>query len=172
MLSSHGWFVSVTIQNNIWDFDSLSHMKMFYVSTATWEGVSGSWEKIKRTRRGVRRVMACCDSDRERMPLHHTVLLHSEYMWQIVSFVLVCFPPLKHICFPLCFFSPAELILQTVQNPFWSNLMECLYWLCAPPPLPFSLILWYFFFSLWWCWAGGEWVGGFMAVSSSLCSDL
>lgn len=52
-------------------------------------------------------------------------------MWQIVSFALVCFPPLRHICFPFCFFFSAEQILETVQNLFWSNLMECLYWLCA-----------------------------------------
>lgn len=29
MLSSHASFILVTIQNNIWDFESLSHVKLF-----------------------------------------------------------------------------------------------------------------------------------------------
>lgn len=65
----------------------------------------------------------------------------------------------------------AELILQTVQNPFRSNLMECLYWLCAsliPPSfLSFSCMFLSAFSEV--LSEGG---GGVTVVSSSLSSDL
>lgn len=71
----------MTIQNNIRDFESLSQAKMFYVSNATWEGVNGFLEKIKRMCRGVARVIVCCDSDRKNAMLcffvRHTALYSS-----------------------------------------------------------------------------------------------
>lgn len=96
-------------------------MKMLYVSTATWEGVSGFLEKIKRTCRGVTGVMVCCDSDGERMPCfrktRRTVLIYSEYVADCIVCTCLLSAPQTYLLPLLLFF--AELILQTAfKIPF------------------------------------------------------
>lgn len=76
--------------------------------------------------------MVCCDSDREKE--RHAFVRHTAtVLLRSVADCIVCTCLLsapQTYLLPLLLFS-AELILETVQNPFWSNLMECLYWLCA-----------------------------------------
>lgn len=150
-------------------FGTLSHYhtwSCFYVSTATWEGVSGFLEEIKTT------GLWCYKSNgmlwlwqRERTPRFCKTHRHCTppFGGRLYRLHLFAFRPSNIFASPSAF--SAELILETVQNSFWSNLMECLYWLCASlTPSSFLSCSGMFFFP--------PPFGGFMAVSSSLCSDL